>query len=240
MPIAPGNQDSPWNHKHFLLVLFLLAALIVSEALVFGLVGADSRKDVLALMLGTFGAWIGAGAAYFFGRENLRTATESMLKMRGRSPEEILANTRLSDMKPKPIPKKFKKDEKIEDLLTWFEEDKARFFAVVVDEADKFEYAVSEEALYRFMHDEIKTGQSHDVVCGKTLDEVIKRFQGDKDLQSLIQAAVKMSENYTAVSASDMMDNERKFVTIVVDVKGCPTGYITTGDIRRLILSTSS
>ena len=35
----------------------------------------DFRKNILAIIITAFGAWIGAGAAYFFGRENQREAS---------------------------------------------------------------------------------------------------------------------------------------------------------------------
>jgi hypothetical protein len=34
-------------------------------------------KWALTTLMGAFGAWIGAGAAYFFGRENLKESSES-------------------------------------------------------------------------------------------------------------------------------------------------------------------
>jgi hypothetical protein len=40
----------------------------------------DYRKDVLSIILTAFGAWVGAGAAYFFGRESLRDAN-TLLRM---------------------------------------------------------------------------------------------------------------------------------------------------------------
>ena len=44
------------------------------------------RKDVLSIIITAFGAWVGAGAAYFFGRENLRVAMDGLLAMRDESP----------------------------------------------------------------------------------------------------------------------------------------------------------
>ena len=40
---------------------------------------ADYRMSLLTLIVTVFGAWVGAGAAYFFGRENLKEAADSML-----------------------------------------------------------------------------------------------------------------------------------------------------------------
>lgn len=46
------------------------------------------KKDLLAIILTAFGAWIGAGAAYFFGRENLREAVAGMKAAQGRNTED--------------------------------------------------------------------------------------------------------------------------------------------------------
>ena len=243
----PGNGDSsPWKSREFLLVLFLLVALIITEALVFWLVSASSRDEVLALTFGAFGAWIGAGAAYFFGRENLRVATDSMLRMRGRSPEEILSGTKLADMKPRPLPTKFKeKVSTIGEIVKWLKEDLNRFFVVVVDDKDEFKCTLDEEAIYLYIHDSLETHSKeepdkpfdHDAVCGLVVGKVIEHYTSEekKEAKRLIEAAVKLSDDSSALIASDMMERDRKFVTIVVDDKDHPTGYITTGDIRKLV-----
>jgi len=237
--ILPENREEhPLLSKHFMLLIAFLAALLITEAMVFILFDGSERKDVLGLAFGLFGAWIGAGAAYFFGRENMRTATESMLKMRGRSPTEILASTRLSEMKPTALPETFKVEDKIGDLLAWLEKKEKRFFAVVVGDNDKFEYAIDEEALYRFINKQIKeSGISYSAACARQISEVINTFKDDKDLQSLIHAAVTMSRGGTAFAANEKMEDEKVFVTIVLDDEKQPIGYITSDDIRKLMLS---
>lgn len=42
------------------------------------------RQSILATIIMAFGAWIGAGVSFFFGRENLREATPKMLQMHER------------------------------------------------------------------------------------------------------------------------------------------------------------
>lgn len=251
MAKKPENGDSsPWKSREFLLVLALLVALLITEVLVFCLVSRVSRDEVLALTFGAFGAWIGAGAAYFFGRENLRVATDSMLKMRARSPEEILSNTKLVDMKPKPLPAKFKeKVATIGDIVKWLKEDLDRFFVVVVDDQEKFKCALDEEAIYLYIHDKLETHSEkepdkpfdHNAVCGEEVTKVINYYESaeKKESKRLIEAAVKLSGDSSALIASDMMERDRKFVTIVVDDKDHPIGYVTTGDIRRLLATAS-
>jgi hypothetical protein len=239
MSVPPEKREEhPLLSRHFLLLIAFLAALLVTEAMVFTLFDGSERKDVLGMAFGLFGAWIGAGAAYFFGRENMRTATESMLKMRGRSPTEILAGTRLSDMKPKALPETFKINDSVSEILAWLEKKEKRFFAVVVDENEKFEYAVDEEALYRFVNQQMKEGGADYASAGaRPVGEVVKAFKDDKDLRSLIKAAAAMDQDATAFAANEKMEDEKVFVTIVLNNEKQPTGYITSGDIRKLMLT---
>ena len=236
MPVVSNGEDKhTLISKHLILVLALLLALIITEALIFWLEGPNSQKDILALTFGTFGTWIGAGAAYFFGRENMREATTSILKLQGLSPTEILASTRLVDMNPRPVPQTFKPEDSVEDVLAWFEKDEKRFFAVVIDKDGKFQCAIHEESLYRFINGQMKTSEQKydDVITAKTINDVITEFKDKKETESLIQAAVKIKENNTALLASELMDMEKKFVAVLVDDQGKPAGFISTGDIRR-------
>lgn len=241
-----GEDKHPFMSKHLILVLALLFALLATEGLIFWMLkdNTTNLKDIMALTFGTFGTWIGAGAAYFFGRENMRTATDSLLRMRERTPTEILANTTLRDMNPRPVLAKFKETDEISGLITWLKENKKRFFTVVVDNEGKFKYALNEEAIYLFALDKLEQDKplKRGEIYTKKVYEVIEHFkkaEAKKDIKSLIQAAISMSEGSSVLSASEKMEQERVHVTIVVDAQDRPTGYITTEDIRRLMLSVS-
>lgn len=251
-----GNEQGRGSHPllsaEFVLVGVLVVALLLAMLMIFAFVsgGGDiaavqtNRKDLLAIILGAFGAWIGAGAAYFFGRENLRAATESMLRMRDVSPEERLMQTSLRDVKPRPLPITFTREDNLDRVLQWLDEDPERFFVVVLDKQGKIDKAVDEEAIYRYLHkknpppEERTLGHVIDHVKGEVeqLEKAGKR-DAAKAAATMVDAAVLLDDAQTAWLASEMMERERKFVTIVVDAKGSPVGYITTGDIRRLILS---
>lgn len=259
MPKQQG-RGNPFTSIEFVLVLTLVVALLIAMLMIFLFVnGSDAaavqtgRKDFLAIILGAFGAWIGAGAAYFFGRENLNAATESMLRMRGVSPRERLIQTSLRDMKPKAIPKTFVAGDKVGDVLTWFDEDEERFFAVMLDAQGRVDKTVDKEALQRFLRDKINPESpgmmKYEDVVNARLEAVIEHIERKaKDLNkreamsmmALIDAAVVMEEEQTAYFANETMEKEKKFVTIVVDAKGALLGYVTTSDIRRFLLSLPS
>ena len=151
----PQRGSDRWRSPEFWLVVALLTALMLAMLMIFMLGGNSSaeKKDFLAIVLGAFGAWIGAGAAYFFGRENLREAKGSMLRMRGSSPQERLTQTPIGALRPKPIPRTFKVDDTLKSALDWFQEDPERFFIVVLNSQDKLQNVVHEEAIYRFLYD---------------------------------------------------------------------------------------
>jgi hypothetical protein len=256
MPKQQG-RGNPFTSVEFVLVFTLVVALLIVILMIFLFIkGGDAtavqteRKDFLAILLGAFGAWIGAGAAYFFGRENLNAATESMLRMRGLSPEERLAQTTLKDMKPKAIPKTFVAKDKVGDVLTWFDEDEARYFAVMLDDQKRVDKVVGEDALHRFLRDKIDPKSpkvmKYDDVVKSNLGDVIKHIEEkakepNRDaILTLINTGVVADEGQTASFANQTMAKEKKYVTIVVDAKRAPLGYVSATDIRRFLLSLPS
>lgn len=64
-----------------------------------------------------------------------------------------------------------------------------------------------------------------------------KKHDAAKSIRNLINTAVLLEETQKASHANETMEQDRKFITIVVDSKKKPVGYITTGDIRRMLLS---
>ena len=284
----PKDSSSSSRIQEFLLVVIMLGSLLAIVALIFwwtqGLLTIETttnnattkgttidkdllaavlnhRKDLIAIILGAFGAWIGAGAAYFFGRENLREATSSILKMKGATPAEILMQTTVADLKPKPLPKTFTEGDTAQAVLKWLEEDPDRFFATIVDDQDRMPYAINEEAIYRYIAadrtkppiiaadptqppEKVKTIAPYDK--DTTIGDVVKFVKGQKDFnsskawQKLIDATSKVNQNSSCALADEKMAEEQKIVAIVVDDKGIPVGYITSAEIWKLVSSRTS
>lgn len=82
---GPAPEARPTGVLAFALVVTMLGLLflLVAALLVVPAVAKDPKIDIeyykwaLSVLLGAFGAWIGAGAAYFFGRENLAESSLS-------------------------------------------------------------------------------------------------------------------------------------------------------------------
>lgn len=83
--LAPPPETRPTGILAFALVVTMLGLLflLVAALLIVPAVAKESKVDIeyykwaLSVLLGAFGAWIGAGAAYFFGRENLAESSLS-------------------------------------------------------------------------------------------------------------------------------------------------------------------
>lgn len=250
----PGRSN-PFTSAEFMLVCFLLLALLLVILMIFTLVtGTDatatqaSRKDLLAIILGAFGAWIGAGAAYFFGRENLRAATDSMLKMRAVTPQERLMQTALGNMKLDPMPKTFKIHDFVEAVVKWLKDDADRFFVVIVRDDETVDKAVEAEGVYRYLVDHPNIDQTK-----VELEEVIKYIKevaedlekkGEHEkaqhLKNHVDCAIVLKDSESAWVANEMMMQRNVFVTVVVNEKGLPVGIITPTNIRSLIVSSTS
>jgi hypothetical protein len=242
---TPSNQSkSTLMSKHLLLVMVFLAALLITEGMVFlAFRNSPELKDVLALTFGTFGAWIGAGAAYFFGRENMVTATQSLLKMSRRTPEEILAATVIRDMKSHAV-QTFNIDTPLGEIVKWIEAEVEKFVFAVVDNDGQFLRGLSDEAVYRYLYDRARErpnlpfSQSEAEITRQTLSTLIKHFEKDENpgLRRLVEFAMELGEDMTAAEANQKMQQGDRFTGIILDSRRQPTGYITTNDLRRLMV----
>lgn len=89
---GPTPNQRTYNNSAYTLVkwmLTILCILVVGMGVLSALYSSNDKiidlvKWALTTLLGAFGAWIGAGAAYFFGKENLiesSASTEAAMKI---------------------------------------------------------------------------------------------------------------------------------------------------------------
>jgi hypothetical protein len=257
-----NNQSSPEGTftRHLILVLCLLAALLLTILAIFIFTKTEANvKDYLSLTFTTFGAWIGAGAAYFFGRENLKTTTESMLKAGGVSAKDKLAQTSLRELPLRPISDldRFKRDTKVPVLRKWFDDNRDRYFAVVVNDIGKIDTALHYEGLMDFIlhkkEEMIEKGEQKEAIDNAfsnfTLGAVLtylneeamdlkkQSIKAAHAVEGLAKCAVILKESDSVKTARDMMEQNHLLVTVVTDATGTPGGYITNTEIEKLMLS---
>lgn len=134
-----ATSDTKQPKLEFLLVVIMLVVLTILIGFVFlmDLGGHEEaklawRKDILSLIITAFGAWVGAGAAYFFGRENLRMAANSMLAMRDLSPRERLRQTTIKQIPPTTIDWRVQRTTAVDDVKDKLISDPGRWFIPVV------------------------------------------------------------------------------------------------------------
>lgn len=209
------------------------------------------QKDLLAIIITAFGAWVGAGAAYFFGRENLRVAADSLLAMRNLSPRERLRQTSIKQIPPTPIDLTFKRTTKLSEVKDALSQRPERWFLPIVKEDGSLDTVINEEAVWRFLIDKLPTTitsppdtasppetaaeDEQARYANATVDDVIKYIEKSEGLKRFtnIHAVTSMETNVGA--ANDIMDSRHVYLAIVTS-DGKPTHFFTTAEVRNLLL----
>jgi hypothetical protein len=247
-----------WWTPEFTLVVVMLGVLVALVLVVLGLpVGIPAehlttklaevleyRKSILTAIITAFGAWVGAGAAYFFGRENLREASQSLLAMREPSAEERLRRTPVRDIPPRLFSWMVKTDEKMRVVTDKLTEVARYWFVPIVDEKGALETVIEEEAVWRSLQveisDEANRGKTvEDVYAAfedKTVAEMLKRIREDESLSRFGACHVTTTLDESASVAFNAMQDQKVQLAIVVDTEGKPTHFFTSADVRKVLL----
>ncbi|MDO9324862.1 MAG: hypothetical protein Q7T80_07890 [Methanoregula sp.] len=196
------------------------------------------RQDILTVIITAFSAWIGAGAAYFFGRENLREATQGMLQMRELPPREMLRQISLKDLPPRPITWKVKTSTPIKKIYDKLIEDVNWWFIVVTKEDDSLSTVIEEEAVWRYINEMRKGGlKTDEELETKTVESLLEFIRKDLILAKKVDGIyVKVSNNYTLGVVNDLMLDQGIFLAIITDDANKPVSYVSSDDIRKAFL----
>jgi len=198
----------------------------------------DYRQSILVAIITVFSAWVGAGAAYFFGRENFRDATEKMLQMR-ETPRERLRKTTVKEIPPRAIDWQEGIGKDVKSVYDRLKKDTERWFIPIINEDKTLNTVLLEEAVYRYIvdkkYDVTKEDKSQTIGCIlKYLDETEELKERTKDIH------VVLNLNNNLGYANDLMSDKGVKLGIVTDEKGKPTHYITTDDLRRALMREST
>lgn len=207
------------------------------------------RKDLLAIIIAAFGAWIGAGAAYFFGRENLRESANGLLQLhRQITGAEKLANIKVKDIPPKLLNANYDEGVTLKDAMQKLTANPAMWF-ISVKTGDKW-YIVNNEALFIYIkskldevsHDAANVQKTYkeinDIVVNMTLKDAIPGMLQSAEVAKFINQFifVKMDDNASYVNQE--MDARGVFLAILTDDNGNFAQYFTTSDIRKALVNT--
>jgi hypothetical protein len=189
----------------------------------------EYSKWALSALLGAFGAWIGAGAAYFFGRENLAESsrsTEAALRiqqeaLRGASKVDRIRDLPLTAMNKEFMfnPTAFKKEVtgKLANYVDYW-------WVPVLDQAGK---GILEDIIHaRVFWDPAFTDTD-------PISKIVSSIDTDPKLKAAYGALhgasffVKAAPDDRIAYVMDNMSKSAAVVGVIVDEKGKPTYYFT-------------
>jgi len=195
----------------------------------------EYRKTLLSIVVTAFGAWVGAGAAYYFGRENLAEASRSLLAMKEPSPQERLRRTPIRLIPPRPLDWKVKLNEDLKTVMEKLKAEPDKWFVPLIKDDGTLEDVLHEEAVWRLVDAESAAKTPYEEIMKKKASDVME-FVKKQKLARLIGIYVPVNLDKNAGEVNDLMKTKEVFLAIIVDETGKPTHFIDTGDIRKLLL----
>ncbi|HUW97016.1 MAG TPA: hypothetical protein VMW58_14630 [Anaerolineae bacterium] len=250
-----GTRD--WRTPEFILVVVMLITLVL---LVWGVLliplavpegdtttkftdVLDYRKSILAVIVTAFSAWVGAGAAYFFGRENLKEAAASLLAMREPSAKDRLRQTPVRDIPPRLLGWTVKKQDDLKSIMAALDTHPEYWFITVVKGDGSLATVLEEEAFWRFVNarltseefKEKKAEVAYEAILGLTVQDVL----GETGLRRFWDCYVPARLDSSAGDVYASMQDEGLVLAVVSDDGGKPTHFFTTADVRRVLLRDS-
>lgn len=115
------------------------------------------------------------------------------------------------------------------------------WFVPVLDDKERLDTVLNEEAFYRFLDERmlavkgVPVEQAKAQVEQETVEAVLKYVENPK-LEKFRGIHVEVTKEDTIGTASDLMEHRNLRLAIVVDRDRRPTDYVTTGDVRRFLL----
>lgn len=218
-----------------LLTLILLPAFFTSSKRFI-----EYSKWILPALLGAYGAWIGAGAAYFFGKENLKLSsksTQDALETQQKMSKKLAENALVEDIKPIPLNPHFKftMTSTVKEVITALDKNVDYWFVPVL-EAEKMKDVIHTEALWRYLNPTTsggKANKSEDDPLSKVIDYIEKETTKASKLHGFF-AIFKMDNQVGNVIKS--MTRRDVSVGIVCDEQEKATHCFSRKDLRSFLL----
>ena len=252
-----GTEARSWKTPEFVLVVVMLVVLVALVVAVLywpvKIPSGDSttmanvldyRKGILSVIITAFGAWVGAGAAYFFGRENLREAASSLLAMREESPRERLRRVPVREVPPRIVKWLVTTEDTMGVITDKLKAKPSYWFVPIVDDKEVLETVIEEEAVWRLLDLEMHKQEN----LGKTVEQIDEAFRAIKvgaglalireieGLERFTESHVVATLEKSAAEVYEAMQSKGVKLAIVVDEQGKPTHFFTTGDVREVLM----
>ena len=225
----------------------------------------EFKQEILALILTAFGAWIGAGSAYLFGRENFRQAVSSINDTQN-SVIALLRDTKINDLSLRPLKVSVTLRGTGSRVAEHIFDNPRDWFFVLLDAQRRYVASIHEETIWRIRVDPSLTApyEGEDIpprqVTWESLaqrpvwqillaaakrqlklesGEAWPAAPSEEDFQ-LIRDAFEIAETFvrdeTTEAANTRFTGSERYVGVVLGVGRVPESYFTTGDIRELLL----
>jgi hypothetical protein len=258
---SKSASESRWRDQlmEFILVLVFLLVLVLLVGLVLrapvpgpvtgenAIVGKDVlayRSGLMSALFGTFGAWVGAGAAYFFGSKNLKQATDAIEKAQ-QTGMQRLSTIKLKDMDPKPqkIATKVGLDDPLSKVGKVLDSPTEWWFCVVKQDG-ALSTVMHEECYYRYYMEQMaqdeKTAENEKITRQMVDTQPVSKLvewakKNDAWNWVLYSIYVPVTMDMTAAAANEAMIAKGVHVAIVLDAKKRPTHYLTGGEIKAAL-----
>lgn len=229
------NYNSFWLVIVMLFLLFILVLLIIvlptfksgEEFVKY----SEFSKWVLSVLLGAFGAWIGAGAAYFFGKENLELSsrsTEEAMRIQQKTLNSKQIFDRIKDMILTAMNSNFifTVDDTKEKVLNKLKEFKGYWFVPIVDNSGVLQDIIHAQVFWE-----------KELIKNNVLKEIINELSKDTELNKCHGDAfyIRADSNDKINEVYQKFEKSGAEVAIVVDAKGKPSHCLTKTELKTLI-----
>jgi hypothetical protein len=240
-PPDAGAKFSFWLVIAMLIALFALLLILLVAPLIGdnNTAQASARveyfKTTMSVLLGAFGAWIGAGAAHFFGRENMKESsisTERALSLQGDAMRGSRRRERIRDLTLTAMNNEFMFDAKAtKDLITTKLKDHVNYWFVPALDATKS--GVLRDVVHARVFWDSSFAGSED------LDTILSRIDQDPKLDGLRRYRgdaffLTVSPDDAIADVAGRMNQKQIEVGIVVDAAGRPTHCFTQAELKAL------
>jgi hypothetical protein len=195
----------------------------------------EYRKTILTIIITAFGAWVGAGAAYFFGRENLRVATESLLQMH-QSTAERFKQLPIRNLPRKPLDWKVPATETIANVQQKINR-KSRWFIPIIKSDGSLENVIHEDAVWVYIDRQSAANVPHATILQKTIADVADFIAKDPQLKEDYDSIyIPVSLDDKAGEVHESMLRKDVYLAVIINRKGKPEEFFTTADMRIFLL----
>ncbi len=226
-----------------LILLFILPILAADPGKII-----EFNKWVIPALLGAFGAWIGAGAAYFFGTESLKESSRStqlVLDSLKTNVEKYI----IEDIHPMAMDPNFRffPESCVQKVLDGLDENPEYWFVPILKDG-KIKDVIHLEAFWRYKGDHTK-----EVLEKAKVNNVIKYIESEledkkeklkEELKEKLKEKLhdfhiiaKLTDKITVTL--ERMKTENATVGIICDESGKPTHCISRKDLRSFLLNVS-